>query len=475
MRWLALLLLVLSGCAIFPRDLPPRPEIKTPEVEATTASLARVETPSENAEATQVWWESFGRPDLNQLIETALREQPDLTAAQARIEAASRAERLANLEFNRPQYSTDASLTRHRLSDNGLFPTSFTGKLYTQMLASQSISYDLGWWSRNRSLLRAARSESQAVQEEAAAVQLDISTAVADTYFAWAGVLAQIEHSRELVRCRRQELDLREQRYELGLDAASPGLDARRKLDLEEDLLNQLEYLELAWRYRLSALIGSDPDHASELPTPILDASMSDLPEHLPLGWLARRPDIAALRSRIEAASARSDAAKAEFYPNLDLRLMAGLDSVDLAQFIDSQSIMGAVGVTVHLPLFNTSHLRARLGIREAEYSHAVSVYNRAVLDGARQSADAYALIASLEQRSQSQRSALNETEKIRDLAKKREEFGLAGPLDTLEAESALLGQRLRETETQAARLRARVALFRAIGGNTNSSRVDEP
>lgn len=475
MRRLTLLFLALSGCAILPSDLPPRPEIKTLETNAAATPDSLGAAPSKNPEALQAWWESFGRSDLDQLIETALREKPDLAAAQARVEAASRAERLASLEVNSPQYSTDASISRHRLSDNGLFPTSFTGKLYTQMLASQSISYDLGWWSRNRSLLRAARSDSQAAQEEVAAVQLDISTAVADAYFAWAGVLAQLENSRELVRCRRQELDLREHRYVLGLDAASPGLDARRKLDLEEDFLNQLEYLDRAWRYRLSALIGSDPNHADELPTPSLDASMPPLPENLPLGWLAYRPDIAALRSRIEAASARSDATKAEFYPNLDLRLLAGLDSLDLAQFIDSRSLMGAVGVSVHLPLFNTSRLRARLGIREAEYSHAVSVYNRAILDGAQQSADAYALIESLEQRSRAQRSASNETEKIRDLAQRREGLGLVGPIETLESESALLGQRLRETETQTALLRARVSFFRALGGSINPNLADQP
>jgi NodT family efflux transporter outer membrane factor (OMF) lipoprotein len=467
-RALLPLLFLLGGCAQLPTDLPPRPSMKTPEAAATMAVLAEGVGQAARQSAARTWWQDFNRPDLDRLIETALRGQPDLAAARARLAAAERAERLAGLAADL-HYSTDATLTRQRLSDNGLFPTSLVGKMYTQTDVTQSISYNLDWWGRNRALLRAAGSERQAAQDESAAVRLAIAASVADAYFAWGDVDTQLGLARELADRHRRELDLLQQRYELGLDPAQPSMDARRKLDLDEGQVAQLEYLDRSWRYRLSALIGSDPDHAGALPAPSLDASLPALPESLPLGWLAQRPDVAALRARIEAASARSDATKAEFYPNLDLRMAIGLESLDLAKLLEAGSVMGSIGPALHLPLFNSQTLQARLGQREADYAAAVAAYNKAILDAARQSADAYALAASLERRNASQQAALKETEQIHTLAVRREKLGLTGPLDALETESTLIGQRMNNIETQAARLRARVALFRAIGGDTTS------
>lgn len=466
-RLLPALLVWLGGCAQLPVDLPPRPELKTADTAATMASLSGGIASREPGTTAETWWHGFGRSDLDHLIERALSDQPGLAAARARLDAAKNAERLASLQAG-IQYSTDAALTRQRLSDHGLLPVSLVGKTYTQANLAQTVSYDLDWWGRNRSLLRAARGEHQAALDEAAAVRLDVAASVADAYFAWADVSDQLAQARELVRCRRQQADLLQHRYTLGLDAAQPGLDAHRKLDLDEDHVKQLEYLDRSWRYRLSALIGNDPDHAGDLSPPRLDASLPSLPASLPLGWLARRPDIAALRDRIEAASARSDAARAEFYPDLDLELMVGVESLDLGSLLDAGSVVGSAGLALHLPLFNSGTLQARLGLREAEYRSAVAAYNRAVLDAARQSVDAYALAASLEERIRSQRSALGETEQMHALAAKRVALGLSSSMDELEARSNLLLQRMNDTGTRAARLRAQVALFRAIGGDAS-------
>lgn len=466
MKRLLPVFLLLAGCAQLPHDLPPRPQMKTPEAAETMTRLATGLAKKEREADTRPWWQDFGRPDLDRLIEEALRDQPDLAEARARLDAANRAERLAKLDAD-IHYSTDASLVREHLSKNGLFPPPIGGSTINLADISQSVSYNLDWWGKNRALLRAAGNERLAALEEADAVRLTIAASVADAYFAWADVETRLNLARDLAKRHRQVLDLLEKRFELGLDAAKPSLDARRTLALDEDRVQQLAYLNRAWRYRLNALVGHDPDHADELPAPSLDARLPDLPATLPLGWLARRPDIAALRDRVEAASARSDATRAEFYPNLDLKLMVGLETLDLAKLLEHGSFMGSFGPALHLPLFNSHTLQAKLGMREADYDAAVAAYNRAILDAARQSADAYALVASLERRNRAQQAALDETEQLRALAEQRLKLGLADPLATLDADGAVLQQRMSETETQAARLRARVALFRAIGGDT--------
>ncbi len=458
-------LLILAGCARLPHELPARPDLKTPEVTATIAALGGSAARHDTEGSTSHWWQAFGRPDLDRLVETALRDHPDWTMAQARLRRADEADRLARLDAQ-GHYETDATMVREHLSRNGLFPPPIGGSTFTQTDLTQNLSYSLDWWGKNRALVQAAGNERQAARDEVAAVRLNVAAAVADTYFAGADVETRLQVARALEQDHRRQHALLKARFDLGLDSAQPLIDARRKLDQDEDRIRGLEYQARSLRYRLSALVGQDPDHTAELPPLTLDARLPPLPAPLPIDWLARRPDVAALRSRVEAAADLSTAARADFYPNLDLRMMIGLETLDLGKLFQANSLSASIGPALHLPIFNGQTLRAKLGMREADYAAAVATYNRTILNAARQAADAYALIASLDQRSQAQRLALQETEHTRALARQRQALGLSSPYDTLEANSAVLGQRMQDIGIQAARLRARVALCKALGGD---------
>lgn len=461
------LVLALAGCAQLPHDLPPRPAMKAPETLTTLAALAATSAPDGHQQTLPArWWLSFGLADLDRLIETALKDAPDWAVAEARLRTAEQRERLARLDA-RAHYQTDASIVRERMSRNGLFPPPIGGSTFTQTDITENLSYTLDWWGRNRALIQAAGDTRDAVREEAVAVREALAAAVADSYFAWAAVAARLAVARSLAQVHRSQRDLLDARFELGLDSALPLIDARRRVDLDQDQIHALEYLADSLRYRIGALIGADPDHAAALPTPELDkARLAPLPARLPLDWLGERPDVAALRSRVEAASDLSAAARADFYPNLDLRMMLGLETLDLAKLFQGGSLSASIGPALHLPLFNTGTLRAKLALREADYAAAVAAYNGAILEAARQAADAYTLIVKLEQRSRAQQQALRQTGHTRALVVQRRTLGLAGRFDSLEADAAVLGQQLDEIALQGARLRARVALFKALGGD---------
>lgn len=461
---LLLLAFVLSACARLPSEPTDRPALRDPATAASVAALAGETTRAGVGAPTERWWTSFGLADLDRLIDTALKDHPDMAAAEARLAHARQAERLVRLQAQ-VNYATDASTSRQRLSRNGLFPPPIGGSSFTQADLSQSLSYDLDWWGRNRALARAAGAETRAAGDEAAAVRLALTAAVADAYFAWGETRDQIALADELTARHRHEYELLKKRFDLGLDAARESIDAKQKLDMDEDRDESLRYLDRSGRYRLASLIGSDPDHAADLPNPSLAARQADLPAAVPLDVLSRRPEVAALRARVEAAAALIRAARAEFYPNIDLRLMLGLETLDLGKLLQAGSITTAFGPAVHLPLFNTASLTTRLNQREADYTAAVAAYNQAVLKAANEVVDRYALLASLEQRALALARATRQAEQLLDLARRRQQIGLAAPLDVLEAEASVLVRRQGENEIQATRLRARVRLFQALGG----------
>lgn len=196
-RLLPCLALILSACAQLPTDLPPRPDLLKPATGATLKELSQGANSEANATLNERWWESFGRTDLNRLIETALYDHPDLVTARARLRMADQAERLARLQTD-VHYETDTSIVREKLSSNGLFPPPIGGSSVTQTTVTQTLSYNLDWWDKNRSLVRAAGNEQQAAQDEGAAIRLNVAAAVADAYFASADVAARLAISREI-------------------------------------------------------------------------------------------------------------------------------------------------------------------------------------------------------------------------------------------------------------------------------------
>ena len=456
----------LAGCAVLPTDLPPRPALLAPQASATVAALAQ-EQPALPKTGGEPWWQAFALPELNRLEQQALQANPDLVTARARIEAASRAQQLALLDAG-VRYSTDASVMRQRFSENGIFPPPIGGAVFNQWDLTQSLSYSLDLWGRNRALVQAAGAQTQAARQQQAEVRLTLSAAVADAYFAWAESSEELALARTIENRHQREFELARSRFKLGLDGVAPVHEARQKLDLDADRVHGLSYLDRAYRFRLATLLGLDPDHAADLPESRLQGeNLPALPGSLPLDALSSRPDVAAWRALVEAADAQTAAARADFYPNIDLKAAIGLESLDLGKLLRAGSLTLAVGPAIHLPLLNTHTLQARLGIREADFSAAVGEYNHTILEAARQVADRYALNASLDQRAQAQRAALGELSATRALADKRLALGLTRPLDVLEAELAVLEQQINTTQVRAAQLRARVALAEALGGST--------
>ncbi|CAG4882780.1 Outer membrane component of tripartite multidrug resistance system [Georgfuchsia toluolica] len=367
------------------------------------------------------------------------------------------------------QYSANAAVQRARVSEQGFLPPPFAGESYNLIDVSLGVSYSLDWWGRNRALVSAAANAARSEEAEQAAARLAVAALVADAYFALANAQAQELLAQQQLEKRRTALAIEQSHLDRGL--ASPYLVrvAEQALAHTEDAVRRSGYEVRAWRYRLALATGRSPDQAQTLPKAQLPAPVA-LPSVLPLDWLARRPDVVAQRWRVQAAGDVSDATRAEFYPNVNLLLLVGLESKSASQLLSRSASTGSLGAAVHIPAFNVNNLQNRLGTREAEYAVAVGEYNRTVLDAARQVVDSYAALDAWEQREAFQQHALKAADQVEALSVSRYRNGLTGRSESLGAEISSLSQRQRETETRAAQLRASVALFHALGGSWEPS-----
>jgi NodT family efflux transporter outer membrane factor (OMF) lipoprotein len=222
-------------------------------------------------------------------------------------------------------------------------------------------------------------------------------------------------------------------------------------------------------------LSGQAPQALNGLAPALQPLQVHPVPTQLGADLLGRRPDVAAARWRIEAAAQDVQGARAAFYPNINLAGFIGLSSLGLDRLFSLDSGNAGFGPALRLPLFDGGRLRAQLKGREADVDAAIAAYNGAVLDAAREVADAAASLRSIEVQQAEQARAHAAAEGAYDFAQQRYRAGLGTYLTVLSAESGVLAQRRLGADLSARALDTRVALMRALGGGWTEQPASDP
>jgi NodT family efflux transporter outer membrane factor (OMF) lipoprotein len=189
------------------------------------------------------------------------------------------------------------------------------------------------------------------------------------------------------------------------------------------------------------------------------------LPADLRLGLIGRRPDVIAARWRAEAASHRIKAAKAAFYPDINLSGYIGQQSLHLDQLVTPGAALGSIGPALTLPIFEGGRLRGALRGARADQDAAVAAYDEAVTEALREVADVAASERALGDRLAQSRKALDFYEGAYKVARLRYEGGLATYQSVLLVEDAVLTQRQVVSDLESRAFTLDVALVRALGG----------
>lgn len=464
----SLVALALAACAS-PGDSAPHSALLAPAglaAESLTAAITQPDAASVSQARADVerWWQRFGDAQLDRLIDAALLDGPSIKLAAARLrkaQALAGGAEAATL----PNVSGRLEMTRQRFTENGLIPPPLAGNSYSVNETALDFSYELDFWGRNRASLDAALSQTQAAEADGAAARLLLAAAVARSYVQLDRLSQLQEVAAASLAQKRRLAVLTGQRVAAGLEARSEALAAEAAQAAAEQELAQLdEQLDLN-RHQLAALAGQGPQFAAGIARPKLASSAASAPTVLPADLLGRRPDLVASRWRVEAARQDSSAARAQFYPNINLVAFAGLSSIGMAHFLESGSHMSGIGPAINLPLFDGGRLRANLAGRYADSDIAIEQYNQNLIEAVREVADQVSSWRGVAVQQQAARRALALAAENRQLAQTRAKAGLSSELTALQADSAWLERRRVDAELSARARDAEIGLIRALGG----------
>lgn len=451
-------MLTLGGCASSAGIAP----VASPTAPAAFG-LAEAATPMTPAISAD-WWRAFGDPALDALVERALVGNPGLKVVQARL-ARAEAAVASSKAADGPMVTAGLEATRELFSANSIYPPPLGGTIRTLGNAQIGAGWELDFFGRNRAAIAASVGVQRAAQAEVQAARSVLASNVARGYVQLGRLFEQREVAVRALKQREETLGLINQRVQAGLDTAVEQRQGEGALPETREVIEQLDEQIALTRHALAALTAQAPDALDGFSPRLNVVQAVALPAALPADLLARRADITAARWRIEAATSETTAARAQFYPNVNLTAFIGFSSIGLDRLFKSSSEQWGATPAIHLPIFDSGRLRANLRVKTADLDAAIESYNGAILDAVHDAADQISSMGSVARQQTEQARAHVSAESAYDLATQRYKAGLGTYLTVLNSESNVLNQRRLSVDMKARALDTQIGLIRALGG----------
>ncbi len=460
------MLAVLAGCADMGKIQPQAVALTPAELNPGKAIAAA----SQNiAWPEQQWWQALHDEQLDQLVAAALADNPTLRATQARVR---QAEALAGVAKagTQPRVDASASADRELYSAHSTVPAPLAGNYAWKNTAMLSGSYDLDLWGRNRDALAAALDEVHMASAESQMARLTLTTAIVRGYIQLSLEYALQDSVADNLAQRQRILEITRKRRAAGLASELDVASIETTLPAGRREHEQIGETIALLRNQLAALIGKGPGDGDAIARPMLaldaeNGMAQGVPASLPAELVGRRPDIAAQRWRIEAASSRIAGAKADFYPNINLAAFVGFQSLGFTHFLDANSAMRGVTPAISLPIFDGGRLRSQLGGQTAAYDGAVEQYNAAVVQAMSDVANAVVRIDSVRQQDRLAQRALDSARRQQQLAERAYKAGMTDALNVINAQITLLNEQQQMAQVASKQLDNYALLMAALGG----------
>jgi NodT family efflux transporter outer membrane factor (OMF) lipoprotein len=418
------------------------------------------------------WWDIFEDETLSYLIDKALLKNPTLQEAMARVDQAKNEAVVARSALF-PTVGFYAELNNQHLPKHGFFrayaPT--IPPNVTEYSLGLDFSYEFDFWGKRKNLYRAALGEMHARAAEMAQADLMISTALAGAYFNY-----QIDRWQDSLVQRQEEVlaslyALRLRRKMHALDNANDVLAVEKVLSAVQQQKVLAEQLVVLDRHLILSLMGEGPEDELNLDQiPFESEIRIPVPPFLECDLLAYRPDLMAQIWRVEAAAHAVGAAKADFYPNINLSALGGVDSVFIEKLFTEGALISSVLPALHLPIFTAGRIKANLREQQAVLEEEIMAYNHLLLEAAKEVADGVVQLKASEQNLHLQEQIVFNRQESEHLASSLFQHALYNSLDVLDARLDLLQQEWLQAEAQRQHYLAAVRLMRALGGGYQAS-----
>lgn len=376
-----------------------------------------------------------------------------------------------------PAINFSSDVERQKMSAEGLMgPFAFTdpaagttGPWYTNGTFGLTAGWDLDLWGKNRAevegrigLVRARSAELQQAQQL-------LASSVARLYWEWQTeaaiktVLGNIEQQQEAIVA--VDRALYQQGITSSVEGAETDINAGKTQQKLAEVAGNMKIIEA----RLLALTNAQSSTLA-LHSVTLPEVQTTMPASLGYELLARRPDLQAAHWYIEASLKEVDAAKAAFYPDINLMAFLQQDALHLSDLFRHSAQQMGVTAGLTLPIFDSGRLNANLDIASAQNDLSIASYNKAVVDAVNQVARSATQVETLMAKNAHQKKVQQDASRIVALAEARLKVGIIAGSRVNQARIPALEEQINGLKLQGQWLDASIQLTSALGGGYHFS-----
>lgn len=460
-----LLCVLLTSCALMNNDDTPLKQIQSSDVVLPAdLQLTNASWPQEQ------WWKTYRDPQLDALIDRAIKNSPTMALAHAKVQQARSDVQMIESGSNLKIYGT-ASIDQAHVSSNGyLGPFAndrpglgLTGPWYTEGIVGLGATLDIDIWGEHRSRLEAGMGVQNARRLEASAVSLEISADTAQLYYALQTSTQLIALLEEQKHIESYALQGHEARAARGLESHAEAEAAKAHLLSVEQQISSARQQRIKHRESLRLIVGGG--ELPELKPVTLPVPSTGLPASLNYQLLARRPDLQAAHWYVKSSMSQIDAAKAAFYPKFDIKAFFGFDALHLDDLFNHSSQQINIVPGLYLPIFSGGQLEANLDKSRRQRDIMISQYNQAVLTAVRDVAVVGSEIESLHEEAELQEQKISAASFTANNATARYKRGLISRQAATSAGSLLIAERIKQLTLNSSIVSSDILLNKALGG----------
>jgi len=447
--------LLLGGCML-------GKDYKRPAVDAP--QNWRFEEKDAQALANTAWWGQFQDPVLDDLIQTALKENKDVRIATARVE-----EYMGKLGVTRadlfPQVNLGAGAGRQRLTEMGPTgwnaatpPTSYTFQ------GNLNASWELDIWGKLRRATEAARADLLSTDEARRAVIMTLVASVANGYINLLNYDQQLVIARETLKSRKDSLDIFEKRYAGGVISELELNQSRSEYEDARAVIPQLEKNIAQQENAINLLLGRNPGPIARGKT-LDELALPAVPAGIPSDLLERRPDVRQAEQELIAANARIAVAKALYFPSISLTGAFGFASAELNDLMTGPAKTWNYAAALTAPIFTAGKIKGQVRQAEALQQQALVKYLQTVQTAFKEVDDSLVDQRKYRERLAVQGNQVTALKNTRRLAGLRYDNGYSSYLEVLDAERSLFNGQLSQVQTKGSLFQSLVNVYKTMGG----------
>lgn len=411
------------------------------------------------------WWRMFHSEELNCLIETGLKNNPNVISLKAALKQAQQ-NYLAQVGNLYPSVTGNFDAERQRFSPSEFGSSSGNGSVFSLYNANVSVAYTLDLFGGIRRQIEAAGAQVDYQQFELEAAQLTLTANIVTTVITIASIRAQIQATNEIINTLQSSLTLTKKQFNLGSASEANVFAQENQLAQISASLPPLQQSLAQNLHLLSILIGELP---TEKQLPNFNLASMHLPTDIPLSCpsllTTQRPDIKASEALIHAASAQIGVATANMFPQITINGNYGVQSNTLGNLFQPQNIVWNITAGVAQPIFKGGTLVAQRRAAIAAFEQAAANYKQTVLQAFQNVADTLRALEHDALSLKEQQLAETTARKSFILTKQQFELGSVNYLNLYTAQQAYQQAKINRIKAQASRYTDTAALFQALGG----------